>query len=47
VQPFHQMGAFKWKSLGVPYSLAETPAATPEQAQAAVKIFQNAGCRAR
>ena len=47
VQPFHQMGALKWKSLGVPYALADTPAATPEQTRAAIDIFRNAGCRAR
>lgn len=47
VQPFHQMGAFKWKSLGLPYPLADTPAATPDQAKRAVEIFRQAGCRAR
>ena len=31
VLPFHQMGEFKWKSLGLEYRLAETP--TPGDAQ--------------
>lgn len=30
VLPFHQMGAFKWESLGIPYTLKETVA--PNQA---------------
>ena len=47
VLPFHQMGAFKWKTLGVEYRLAETPTATPEQVQAALNIFRAAGRRAR
>jgi pyruvate formate lyase activating enzyme len=47
VLPFHQMGEFKWKSLGLDYRLAETPAPTHEQVQAALGIFRSAGCRAR
>ncbi len=47
VQPFHQMGSFKWKSLGLDYPLSGTPAATREQAQAAIEIFRRAGCQAR
>ena len=31
VLPFHQMGAFKWKSLGLDYKLDNTP--TPTEAQ--------------
>jgi pyruvate formate lyase activating enzyme len=47
VLPFHQMGAFKWKALGIDYKLADTPTPTPEQVQAAIAIFRQAGCNAR
>lgn len=47
VLPFHQMGAFKWKALGLDYSLAETPTPTEAQVKAALEIFRAAGCRAR
>ena len=47
VLPFHQMGGFKWKTLGLEYHLAETPVPTPEQVSAALDIFRSAGCRAR
>jgi pyruvate formate lyase activating enzyme len=47
VLPLHQMGAFKWKALGVDYKLANTPTPTEAQVQAALEIFRVAGCRAR
>jgi pyruvate formate lyase activating enzyme len=47
VLPLHQMGAFKWKALGLDYSLDGTPAPTGEQVRAALEIFRAAGCRAR
>jgi len=47
VLPFHQMGAFKWKALGLDYALAETPTPTEAQVKAALEIFRAAGCRAR
>ena len=47
VLPFHQMGEFKWKSLGLEYQLAATEPPTPEQVRAALDIFHQAGCRAR
>jgi pyruvate formate lyase activating enzyme len=47
VLPFHQMGSFKWKSLGLDYKLSETAAPTSDQVQRALKIFRDAGCRAR
>jgi pyruvate formate lyase activating enzyme len=47
VLPFHQMGEFKWKSLGLDYRLEATPTPTGEQVRAALDIFRRAGCRAR
>ncbi len=47
VLPFHQMGEFKWKSLGLDYRLATTPVPTDEQVRAALEVFRRAGCRAR
>jgi len=47
VLPFHQMGAFKWKSLGVDYRLADAHPPTAEQVRAAIGIFRQAGCRVR
>ncbi len=29
VQPFHQMGAFKWKAMGLDYKHDDTPPPTP------------------
>ena len=40
VLPFHQMGIHKWEALGRVYQLKDTPAATPEQAEAARGIFR-------
>jgi len=47
VLPFHQMGTFKWKTLGLEYKLANTAPPTADQVQAALTIFREAGCRAR
>ncbi|MGG5822129.1 pyruvate formate-lyase-activating protein [Falsiroseomonas sp. HW251] len=47
VLPFHQMGGFKWKALGLDYHLENTPTPTPAQVAAALAIFREAGCRAR
>ena len=47
VLPFHQMGAFKWKTMGLDYKLESTQPPTNAQVQAALKIFRDAGCRAR
>ena len=47
VLPFHQLGAFKWKALGLDYPLANTPPASAELVARAVKQFRDAGCNAR
>ncbi len=47
VQPFHQMGAFKWKALGLAYPEADTPPASPELAARVIDQFRAAGCNAR
>jgi len=47
VLPFHQMGAFKWRALGLDYRLADTPPASPALAARAVALFREEGCRAR
>jgi pyruvate formate lyase activating enzyme len=38
---------FKWQSLGLDYTLADTPPPSAEQVSAALDIFRNAGCKAR
>jgi pyruvate formate lyase activating enzyme len=47
VQPFHQMGAFKWKAMGLDYKHAETPTPTPELVNRVLQQLTAAGCRAR
>jgi pyruvate formate lyase activating enzyme len=47
VLPFHQMGEFKWKSLGLDYQLGSTPVPTDAQVRAAMDTFRRAGCRVR
>src|SRR5262245_27934090 len=47
VQPFHQLGAFKWKALGLEYKNANTPTATPELVNRVLGQLRAAGCRAR
>ena len=46
VLPFHQMGRYKWKSLGMDYSLEATEPPSPEQIQSAVDRFKSAGLKA-
>jgi pyruvate formate lyase activating enzyme len=47
VQPFHQMGAFKWKAMGLDYKLADTPTAGRELVDRVIGQFRAAGCRVR
>jgi pyruvate formate lyase activating enzyme len=47
VQPFHQMGAFKWKAMDLDYKHAETPTPTPELINRVLQQLTAAGCRAR
>jgi pyruvate formate lyase activating enzyme len=47
VLPLHQMGAFKWQTLGLEYKLADTPTPTGDQVRTALEVFRGAGCRAR
>ena len=47
VQPFHQLGAFKWKGLNLDYKHANTPAPTPGLIRRVLGQFHAAGCNAR
>ena len=47
VQPFHQMGAFKWKAIGLEYKHEDTQPPTPELINRVLEQFRAAGCRAR
>ena len=47
VQPFHQLGAFKWKAMNLEYKCADTPPASPELTKRVIEQFRAAGCRAR
>jgi pyruvate formate lyase activating enzyme len=47
VQPFHQLGAFKWKALNLGYKHANTPTPTPGLIDRVLSQFHAAGCNAR
>ena len=47
VQPFNQLGAFKWKALNLEYKLAKTPTPTPGLINRVLGQFHAAGCNAR
>src|SRR5262252_1198176 len=47
IKPLHQLGAFKWKAMGLDYKHADTPAPTPELIKRVLNQFHAAGCRAR
>jgi pyruvate formate lyase activating enzyme len=43
VLPFHQMGKYKWKSLGIPYTLDDVPPPTNDEVERACAVFRGAG----
>ena len=47
VQPFHQLGAFKWKAMKLEYTQADTPNPTPDLVNRVIEQFRAAGCRVR
>jgi pyruvate formate lyase activating enzyme len=47
VQPFHQMGAFKWNAMKLDYPLLNTQPPSPELISRVIEQFRAAGCRAR
>jgi pyruvate formate lyase activating enzyme len=47
IQPFHQMGAFKWKAMDLEYKLADTPPASRELVDRVLGQFRAAGCNVR
>jgi pyruvate formate lyase activating enzyme len=47
VQPFHQLGAFKWKALNLAYKHANTPVPAPGLIHRVLGQFHAAGCNAR
>jgi pyruvate formate lyase activating enzyme len=46
VLPFHQMGRFKWKQLGIPYTLEDTRPPSDELIERACATFRAAGLNA-
>ncbi len=47
IQPFHQLGAFKWKSMNLEYQHVDTQRPTPELINRVLEQFRAAGCRVR
>jgi pyruvate formate lyase activating enzyme len=47
VQPFHQMGAFKWEAMKLDYKHVHTPTPIPDLISRVIEQFRAAGCRAR
>jgi pyruvate formate lyase activating enzyme len=47
VQPFHQMGSFKWKAMGLDYKLENTEPPSKELVARVIDRFRAAGCHAR
>ena len=47
VQPFHQMGSFKWKAMGLEYKLENTQPPSRDLVNRVIEQFRAAGCKAR
>ena len=47
VQPFHQMGSFKWKAMGLEYKEADTEPPSLDLVNRMIGQFRDAGCNAR
>jgi pyruvate formate lyase activating enzyme len=47
VQPFHQLGEFKWKAMGLDYQLADTQRPSSELVARVLDQFRAAGCAVR
>ena len=47
VQPFHQMGSFKWKAIGLEYKLENTQPPSRDLVNRVLEQFRAAGCQAR
>jgi pyruvate formate lyase activating enzyme len=46
VLPFHQLGRYKWKELGIPYQLEQTKPPTPEAVENVCRLFRAEGLTA-
>jgi pyruvate formate lyase activating enzyme len=46
VLPFHQMGRFKWRALGIPYRLEDAQPPSAELVERACAVFRSAGLEA-
>ena len=46
VLPFHQMGMYKWKRLGLPYSLEATQPPSADLVESVCGVFREAGLKA-
>lgn len=47
VQPFHQMGSFKWKAMGLEYKLENTQPPSRDLVNRVLEQFRAAGCNTR
>lgn len=47
IQPFHQLGAFKWKAMGLEYKHLNTQPPSPDLIKRVHEQFRSAGCRVR